>query len=118
MLTQDAPEPAGARAALRLIRPSDGVSAGSRMGPHLAERNVLTMYPYPFVDLEPQIPLSAAARRVDAATAAQIDVVVMSVPGDIASQDILEKFIASPHARDFRLQGQFGDLLLYRRAGS
>lgn len=118
MLTQTAPDAAGARAALRLIGPSDGVAAGTSMGPHLAERDVLIMYPYPFFDLQPTIPLSAAARRVDATTAADIDVVVLMAPRNHESQRILDGFVASPFAGDFRFEGQFGDILLYRRSGT
>ena len=118
VLTQVAPDAAGARAALELVKPSDGVVAGTSMGPHLAERDLLIMYPYPFVDLEPRIPLSATARRVDSATAARIDVVLLMAPRDPKSQRILDDFAASPYAGDFRLQGQYGDIVVYRRAGT
>jgi uncharacterized membrane protein len=93
MLTGPAPDAAQARAALELVRPDDGVVAGTSTGAHLAQRDQLLMYPYPFYALEPQIPLSARARRVDAATAATIDVVILAAPKAAASQEIDRKSV-------------------------
>jgi uncharacterized membrane protein len=116
-LRQVAPGAAGARAALKLVRPGDGVAAGTSIGAHVSQRDQLLMYPYPFYDLAAQIPLSAKARQVDAATAATIDVVILAAPQNAKSQEILDGFTSSPYARDFHLQGRFDDVLVYRRTG-
>jgi uncharacterized membrane protein len=116
MLTNPAVDPAGARAALALIHPGDGVAAGSSLGAHLAHRDQLIMYPYPFYALDPQIPLSAKAREVDAATAATIDAVIIPAPRSAKAQAILDGFTTSPFARDFVLAGRFTDVLVYRRS--
>ena len=92
--------------------------AGTTMGAHVSERDQLLMYPYPFYALTPQIPLSAKAREVDAATAATIDVVILAAPHNAKSQEILDGFTSSPYARDFRLEAKFADVLVYRRAGT
>jgi hypothetical protein len=117
-LTKDAPDPAGARAALRLIKPGDGAAVGMSLGAHLAHRDQLLLYPYPFYYVKPLMPLTPKARRVDAETAATIDVVILAAPRDAQGQEILDAFTSSPYARDFRLQGRFADVLLYRRTGS
>ncbi|HVW32621.1 MAG TPA: DUF2079 domain-containing protein [Acidimicrobiia bacterium] len=116
-LTKDAPDAAGARAALKLVRPGDGVAAGTSIGSHVAERDQLLMYPYPFYNLTPQLPLTAKAREVDAKTAATIDVVILTAPREAEGQQILDGFLSSPYARDFHLEGRFADVLVYRRAG-
>jgi len=118
ILTKDAPSPAGARAALELIRPGDGVAAGTSMGSHVAERDQLLMYPYPFYNVKPQLPLTAKAREVDAATAATIDVVILAAPRDAQGRAMLDGFTSSPYARDFHLAGRFADVLVYRRSGT
>jgi hypothetical protein len=76
------------------------------------------MFPYPFYALTPQVPLTAKAQEVDAATAATIDVVVVAAPADANGQAVLDGFISSPYARDFHLEGRFGDVLVYRRPGT
>jgi uncharacterized membrane protein len=118
ILTKDAPDPAGARAALRLVKPGEGVVAGTSLGSHVSQRDQLLMYPYPFYALKPQLPLTPKARQVDAPTAATIDVVLLAAPREPAAQEILDGFTSSPYARDFYLQGRFADVLVYRRSGT
>jgi len=77
------------------------------------------MYPYPFYNLKPQLPLTAKAREVDAPTAATVDVVILAAPRDPGGQAmLLDAFLSSPYARDFGLEARFADVLLYRRAGT
>src|SRR5581483_11871723 len=116
ILTKAAPPPSGARAALALVRPGDGVAAGPTLGAHLAHRDELLMSPFPFYAVKPQVPLTAKAQEVDAATAAGIDVVIVTAPDGPASQAILDGFTSSPYARAFRLEGRFGDVLVDRRS--
>jgi hypothetical protein len=118
ILTKDAPDASGARAALRLVKPDEGVATGNSLGAHIAHRDQLLMYPFPFYDVEPQLPLTPKARRVDAATAATIDAVILAAPREPQAQKILDGFTSSPYARDFYLQARFADVLVYRRTGT
>src|SRR5581483_11297324 len=65
---------------LALVRPGDGVAAGPTLGAHVAHRDELLMYPFPFYAVKPQVPLTAKAQEVDAATAAGIDVMIVTAP--------------------------------------
>ena len=66
----------------------------------------------------PYINHPLAAADLLASDGGVTDVVVLAAPRDPQGQAMLDSFLSSPYARDFRLEGRFADVLVYRRAGS
>jgi uncharacterized membrane protein len=108
--------PAGdAQAALALVGPEDVVVADDDLGPHLADRRDLVMFPYPFTDPHPSFPLTAAAREVSASKAATVDTVIARLSPTRARATYVTDFLASPWLADFHLAGRFGDVAVWKR---
>jgi hypothetical protein len=116
-LTKTAIPAAEARQALALIHPGDRVVATNLLGPHLAHRDVLVMFPYPFADGHPALPLTPSAQEVSAEAAARIDAVVVTLPDSPEGWQRLKDFEASPFRTEFRDVRHFGTVTVYRRPG-
>ena len=115
-LTKTAVPAAEARQALALIHPDDRVVATSPMGPRLAHRDVLVMFPYPFADGHPSLPLTPSAQEVSAEAAARIDAVVVTRPDSPEGWQRLKDFEASPFLTELRYVRHFGTVTVYRRS--
>ena len=104
-----------AQRALALVRPGDGVTAINVLGPHVAHREVLRLFPYPFAHGDVGFPLSEKASEVSAAAAADIDVVLTLEFRTRRGQAVGRRFAASPYLDDFGVAGRFGRIIVWRR---
>ena len=117
-LTRPTVPAADARAALALVGPTDAVAAGNEFGAHLARRDLVLIYPYPFADPHPAFPLSPAAAEVSAAKAATVDTVIAWNPPAVRARAWYQAFVDSASLDGFRLEARVGDVMVWKRTGA
>jgi hypothetical protein len=113
-LTREVANRTDLRRAMRLIKPTDGVVAGTNMGSQLAMRDLLLPFPAPFSSGRRDFPLKASVRRVSAERAARINIVIVDVHEIRRTRRAYAHFLMSPYLTGFR-RYDFGDILLWRR---
>ncbi len=105
---------ADARAAVATIRPGDGVAAANAFGPHLADRELLLPFPFPFVDVPLRFPLDPRVTSTSAKSQEGVDVVIGVAPAR-GEGGAMETFMDSDVARNEFELTRFGDVLVFRR---
>lgn len=114
VLTRDTIDPDDGRAAAAAIDDDDAVVAPAHFGPHVAHRDVLLPFPYPFLPADRNFPLDEEVIEVSARRRALIDVVVIA-PSPFPGEEALSRdFLASRFAEDF-CRERHGEVLLLRR---
>lgn len=109
-------DPDDYRRALALVGPAERVMATDEVGPHLAHRDDLLLFPFALAPAVPDFPLPEKARATSAETAAAVDVIVVGpvrYPGE--QRVAYEAFQRSPYLADFRHVHRFGEVTVYRR---
>ncbi len=112
-LTGPAVAAADVRAALATIAPSDAVAAGSALGPHLAHRETLLPFPYPFADAPRTFPLDPRVTATSTARQREIDVIV--VGRTRRSTPLLLRVASLPDVREQFVRTDFGTVTVFRR---
>jgi Predicted membrane protein (DUF2079) len=101
--------------ALAHIAPGETVMATDEIGPHLAHRDGLLLFPFAVAPAVPEFPLPAAARESSPEKAAAIDAVVVGPVLHPESAPAYEAFARSPYLAEFPYVTHYGAVTLYRR---
>ena len=102
--------------ALALVGPGERVMATDEVGPHLAHRDNLLLFPFAVAEAVPDFPLPAKAAATTPESAAAVDVIVVGPVRYPAEQAAAyEAFRRSPYLSDFGDVSRFGDVTVYRR---
>jgi hypothetical protein len=102
--------------AVALVGPGERVMATDEVGPHLAHRDHLLLFPFAVAPTVPDFPLPAKAAATTPETAAAVDVIVVGPVRYPAEQAVAyEAFRRSPYLADFPEVHRFGDVTVYRR---
>jgi hypothetical protein len=108
--------PAEYRPALALVGPDEWVMATGDVGPHLAHRDGLLLFPFAVAPAVPDFPLPARAATTSLETAAAVDVIIVGPVRFPAEQGAAyEAFEQSPYLADFPYHHRFGSVTVYRR---
>lgn len=104
------------RRALALVGPDERVMATDEVGPHLAHRDRLLLFPFAVAEAVPDFPLPEGAATTSPETAAAVDVIVVGPVRFPAEQAAAyESFARSPHLAGFPFVTRFGAVTVYRR---
>lgn len=109
-------DPADARAAMALIEPGDVVTAGDGLGTHVAHRETVLPYPYPFDAARLGFPLDPRVRSTSRATQESVDVVILTTPRYRRAKEILRRVEANPEIQEHFVRTDFGTVTVFRRA--
>jgi len=101
--------------ALAHIAPGETVIATDEIGPHLAHRDGLLLFPFAVAAVGAEFPLPAAARTSTPEKVAAIDAIVVGPVLHPESAPAYEAFARSPYLADFPYVTHFGRVTLYRR---
>jgi hypothetical protein len=112
-LTNWAPKASDLHAALKLVKPTDGVAAGSLIGPHVADRDVLIPFPWPFLSRKINSALDPRVKSTSATARAKIDVVIIVNPPMPSS--LKKKFLQLPEVQEHFTEYDFGTVSVFRR---
>jgi len=116
-LTRPVASPADFRHALALVNANDGITAGSNVGPRVADHALVLPFPAPFNQGRHDFPLAASVRHVSAGRAARIDIVIIDAHELDHTRRAYAHFLMSPYLRGFRMH-RFGDVIVWRRERS
>lgn len=105
-------DPTSAARAIATIAPDERVAATNRIGAHLAHRETLVLFPYPFLEARALFPFSAEART--AAEPADIDVVLIEPRRTPEDWRVFWAWERSEEREAFTLEW-IGDVRVYRR---
>ena len=89
--------------------------ATDEIGPHLAHRDGLLLFPFAVAAVGAEFPLPAAARTSTPEKVAAIDAIVVGPVLHPESAPAYEAFARSPYLADFPYVTHFGRVTLYRR---
>lgn len=103
-----------ARAAVALVRPGDVVTAGDGLGTHVAHRNTLLPYPYPFVSQDMGFPLDPQVRSISRASKEAVDVIIVARPRSRHALAVLRRVLTTDAAQEFE-RTEVGSVLVFRR---
>ncbi len=101
--------------ALEFVGPDDRVMATEEVGPHLAHRDGLLLFPFALAHVEADFPLPAEAAATTPESAARVDVVIV---GPLLHDDqavALAAFERSPYLAEFPNVTRLGEVTVYRR---
>lgn len=113
-LTMAAPNAADVRAALKTVRASDVVVASGFVAPHVANRDTLIPFPFPFFSATHTFPLDPRVTSTSPARQHTVDVVVLA-PSDLEGNSVVKKFLQDPVIVNGYTEQRFGDVLVFRR---
>ncbi|HVW32622.1 MAG TPA: DUF2079 domain-containing protein [Acidimicrobiia bacterium] len=114
-LTTTAAPIADYQRALAHIAPGETVMATDEIGPHLAHRDGLLLFPFALAPAVPEFPLPAAARTSTPERVATIDAIVVGPVLHPESAAAYEAFARSPYLAEFPVVTRYGPVTLYRR---
>jgi hypothetical protein len=105
---------ADAQRALAAVPPDAAVVAPAFLGPHLAHRDTLLPFPYPFFDPGRNFPLTEQVTEVSAARQRAVDVVIVGPSPLRGEREAIDRFTRS-HVAGFRVR-RFGQVAVFTPA--
>lgn len=97
--------------ALTAIRPDDVVSASNGIAPHVADRDHLIPFPYPFINAKQEFPLDDRVTETTPEAQAKVDVVVVN---EAKWNRLMRRRVEAVMNDDFVKQ-DFGSIAVFRR---
>lgn len=113
-LTWDSVDPGDARAAVAFIQDGDAVVANNVIGPHVAHRDVLLPFPFPFVKANVLFPLDERVQSTSLAKQRRIDAVIIG-NRRAKSRRLLRSLMANPEISARFDRTDFGTVTVFRR---
>ena len=106
-----------ARVAMRMIKPNDVVVASNEFASHVADRNELIPFPFPFLEASHEFPLDPRVTSTSEARRATVDVIIASRVTK-GTGELIGQLLRDPDVTSQFTTTSVGDIVVLRRIGS